>query len=188
MTRDPPGATRDTQPPATPLVTMSVTPARTSVASETAPPGSTSSSLRPTRSARRRTGPVTGGRRRTISPARSVRSQPCQPIATSASGRGTAAQASSSSPATERSNTAAAPPHRGGSAETGTPSEIDRQRWTRPSGVSRFSNTGPRSSSTRATSAPAVRRSSISVDAAAGESTPIRARTPIPNRANVRVA
>ncbi|MEA2674329.1 MAG: hypothetical protein QOI92_1521 [Chloroflexota bacterium] len=179
-------------PPRSPRVITSVAPGRTS--GTTSPGralGTRSSALTTTRFARVRSGPATGARRSTSRPVATSRRRPCQPRATRGAGAPSPStpQVPSSSPATGASTNASNPEVQArGRSVSAMGAAADRQRWRRPVGVSMFSNTGPWSSATRVTIAPAASSvaSSSAVDAA--ESTPTSDQTSRPRRASVSEA
>jgi hypothetical protein len=119
----------------------------------------------------------------TRAPATSVRSRPCQPSPTTASGPTTVSQSSPTSPATGTSDQPAATRHESGTGTAGSGRPTATAVWTRPVGVSTLWKIGPSSRSTRSRSTPASRRVSSSRADRATASTPTTAAVRNPSRA-----
>ncbi len=180
------------RPPRRPAVTASACPGRARSRSSPSPwsvassPGTgRSSRLIAMRSARCWTGPATGTRAPVGCPGTRCRRSPCQPRATVASGDGTSAHSGPSSPATGANRNAGAPRQAGGSAATGSGSDVSWHICHRPAGVSRFSNTGPCESSTVTTSTRAARSIAGSPASTEVRSRPTSAPTRSPRRASI---
>ena len=175
------------RPPRSPLVRTRVDPGFTCrQRSARSVSRATSSWLTPIRSARATSGEGPGGRRCTRSLDSRSRRRPCQPSPTSALSGMAVAHSSPSSPAIGARIQPRAARHAGGMFATAIGSARENTSWMRPLGVSTFSKTGPRSSSTSWTSTPASRSRSSSGAYAASRSTPTSAAVVRPSRAVVR--